>query len=88
MNYFWIGFEKTALLTGGGGHSGVGKGNLGAGLEWPMIQGTESGLGSVEKEDSRASHELYDRERTSKNDDITEFDGPEFRSDSNPHLRY
>jgi hypothetical protein len=88
MKRFWQGFEKKALLTGGGGHSGVGKGVLIGGLEWPMIQGTEGSLGSAEGEDSRASHELYDRERTSKNDDITELEGPEFVADSNPHLRY
>jgi len=83
MSAFWSGFEKRAdgALTGGGGFTGAGKGNLGT-AEKDQVNGTVGG-----NDETKADHTMIDRERGPRSDDPFDL-GPEFQDSSNPHLRY
>jgi hypothetical protein len=81
---FWAGFNKKAdALTGGGGHTGAGKGNLGTSEEYPERQGPVNAGDSAPQTDKT----LLDRERNPRDYNIYEL-GPELRDESNPHIRY
>ena len=84
---FWRGFGKRAeALTGGGGFSGAGKGNLGRDRNFDYRAGTQESHGDPDDE-TKASKELIDRERNPRDFQHGQT-GPEFQVESNPHIRY
>jgi hypothetical protein len=91
MTAFWRGFEKragaTSGLTGGSGHTGAGKGNLGTAEERRQISGAEGAYGRAEGEDTRTDKTLLDRDRGPRTEDPFSR-GPEFQDETNPHIRY
>lgn len=89
MNAFWIGFEKCAegALTGGQGHTGAGKGNLGHFTDRSEIDGTQEGHGRSDGGDTRTDKTLLDRDRGPRTEDPFGT-GPELQDESNPHIRY